>query len=73
MTKEQKMTLLKFLYLNEETRTFLCNDLFQEFMQIIPKAKCICSKNVNCKTRRNNFNEALASIHRFLVDKKITM
>ncbi|MBQ7351721.1 MAG: hypothetical protein IJW59_02495 [Clostridia bacterium] len=67
MTKEEKMSLLKFLYLNEETQTFLCNDLFQEFMSIIPKTKCICIDNIGPATRQNNFNEALVSVHNFLI------
>jgi len=70
MTKEQKMSLLKFLYLNDQTQTFLCNDLFQEFMSIIPKTKCICSDNIIYETRRNNFDNALNSIHNFLIDNK---
>ena len=68
MTKEEKMSLLKFLYLNQDTQDFLCNDLFQEFMNIIPKTKCICSDNIDSATRRNNFNKALASIHNFLIE-----
>ena len=70
MTKEQKMNLLKFLYLNDQTQTFLCNDLFVEFMNIIPKTKCICSDNVVSTTRRNNYDDALNSIHNFLIDSK---
>ena len=70
MTTEQKMSLLKFLYLNDQTQTFLCNDLFQEFLSIIPKTKCICSDNIVSTTRRNNYDEALNSIHNFLRDNK---
>lgn len=70
MTKEQKMTLLKFFYINEQTQTFLCNDLFVEFMNIIPKTKCICSDNINTSIRRKNHNEALLSIHQFLANNK---
>ena len=70
MTKEQKMNLLKFLYLNDQTQTFLCNDLFQEFMSIIPKTKCICSDNIVSTTRRNNYDDALNSIHNFLIDNE---
>ena len=70
MTKEQKMNLLKFLYLNDQTQTFLCNDLFQEFVNIIPKTQCICSDNMVSETRRNNFDNALNSIHNFLIDNE---
>ena len=70
MTKEQKMNLLKFLYLNDQTQTFLCNDLFQEFVNIIPKTQCICSDKMVSETRRNNFDNALNSIHNFLIDNE---
>ena len=68
MTKEQKMNLLKFLYLNDQTQTFLCNDLFHEFLSIIPKTKCICEDNADSTIRRNNYDDALNSIHNFLID-----
>lgn len=68
MTKEQKMNLLRFLYSNEQTQSFLCNDLFQEFMEIIPKTNCICSANQILKTRRENHTNAVLSIHEFLAN-----
>ena len=70
MTKEQKMNLLKFLYLNDQTQTFLCNDLFQEFMNIIPKTNCISEDNFDTDIRRNNYDDAINSIHNFLIDNK---
>ena len=70
MTKEQKINLLKFLYLNDQTQTFLCNDLFQEFMSIIPKTNCISEDNFDTDIRRNNYDDAINSIHNFLIDNK---
>ena len=54
MTKEEKIALIKFLYLNDETRDFLCNDLFQEFKNIIPKTMCLSNENLNDDMRAYN-------------------
>jgi len=56
MTKKEKIALIQYLYLNNETQTFLCNDLFQEFMSIIPKNVCISKENLNKETRENNYS-----------------
>jgi len=64
MTQEQKVKLLKFLYSNEQT--FLCNDLFQELLNIVPKTKCICSRNIVDKTRYDNYIEVFTFIKQFL-------
>lgn len=64
MTQEQKVKLLKFLYSNEQT--FLCNDLFQELLNIVPKTKCICSRNIVDKIRYDNYIEVFSFIKQFL-------
>ena len=66
MNQQQKTELLKLLYKNQETQEFLCNDLFQEFMNIIPKTKCICSDNIVHETRQINRNESIDSIVNFI-------
>lgn len=56
MTQEQKITLVDYLYLNKETQSFLCNDLFQELKHTIPETLCISEKNINDEIRINNYS-----------------
>ena len=64
MTKEEK--LLQFLYRNEEIRTRLINDVYQELLEVVPPTLCFNSKNVVNSTRDENLRKALSSISNFL-------
>lgn len=53
---ESKMLeFIKYLYPTDEIRNFMCNDLYQELNEIIPKTKCFCSDNIVSKTREENY------------------
>lgn len=70
MNQQQKMELLRYLYKDAETQKFLCNDLFQEFMNTIPKTKCICSENIVHETRHINRQFVTQSIGEFIQNNK---
>ena len=59
MEKERKLKLLKYLYPSEQIRQFLCDDLYLEFMDIIPKNLCISSNNKTNIMRKENFNKVV--------------
>ena len=45
MTNERKEKLLRYLFPNEQIRLFMCNDLYMELLEIIPKKLFIHTKN----------------------------
>lgn len=53
--KDKMLEFIKYLYPTDEIRNFMCNDLYQELNEIIPKTKCFCSDNIVSKTRETNF------------------
>ncbi len=55
MNIERQKKLLNYLYPTENVRKFLCNDLYQEFDEILNSSLCISSKNIVSKTRRENY------------------
>lgn len=65
MTTEKKLALLRYLYLNDKTQQFLCNDLFQELINIVPKNKCICKDNISPETRQTNYSSVFSAINEF--------
>lgn len=62
MTEEQK--IVDFVFRDNSTRKFLCNDLFQEIK--IPKEKCIAYENIKGEVRMKNYNEVLKIIEEFI-------
>ena len=70
MTKDQKASLLKYLYINDDIRIFLCNDLFQELMNYLPYNKCIGIENCNSEIREKNHAEVIETINNFLINNK---
>lgn len=49
------LEFMKYFYPTDEIRNFMCNDLYQELNEIIPKTKCFCCDNVVAKTREENY------------------
>lgn len=66
MTNERKEKLLKHLYPIQEIREFMCNDLYQELLQVISKSTCISSKNIVEKVRKQNYEIVKSQIKQFL-------
>ena len=57
---------LKYLYPTDEIRDFMCNDLYQELCEIIPKTKCFGSENVVASVREENLKFVKTSIVEFI-------
>lgn len=65
---ESKMLeFIKYLYPTDEIRNFMCNDLYQELNEIIPKTKCFCSDNIVSKTREENYMFVKTHIVNFIL------
>lgn len=65
---ESKMLeFIKYLYPTDEIRNFMCNDLYQELNEIIPKTKCFCSNNIVSKTREENYMFVKTHIVNFIL------
>ena len=65
---ENKMLeFMKYLYPTDVIRNFMCNDLYQELNDIIPKTKCFCSDNIVSKTREENYMFVKTHIVNFIL------
>lgn len=65
---ESKMLeFIKYLYPTDEIRNFMCNDVYQELNEIIPKTKCFCSDNIVSKTREENYMFVKTHIVNFIL------
>lgn len=68
---ESKMLeFIKYLYPTDEIRNFMCNDLYQELNEIIPKTKCFCSNNIVSKTREENYMFVKTHIVNFILSNE---
>ena len=67
MTEEEK--ILMYIFKDEATRKFLCNDLFQEIK--VPKEKCIAYENLKGEVRMKNFYEVLNIFEEFIKSNDI--
>jgi len=66
MTNEKKSKLIKYLYPTDEIREFMCNDFYQELLNIIPTKLLISSYNKVNKTRECNLEIVKQKIVEFL-------
>lgn len=68
--KNKLLEFVKYLYPTDEIRNFMCNNLYQELNEIIPKIKCFCSENIVSKTRERNFIFVKSQILNFVLSNK---
>lgn len=66
--EEKMLKFIKFLYPTDEIRNFMCNDLYQELNEIIPKTKCFCSDNIVSKSREANFLFVKTNVVNFVLN-----
>lgn len=71
MNNEEKAKLMKFLFPTEEVRQFMCNDFYQELLNIVPASMCINEKHRDPKVREDNFLLARDKIKNFVLTDKI--
>ncbi len=70
MNDERRMKLIRYLYPNEKTRQFLCDRLYDELTEVLPKYKCISSNFIGHATRKVKLQEAKDTIKKFLNSKQ---
>lgn len=66
MLEERKKKLIKYLYPNEKLRQFLCEELYFELADILPKELCISTKTMSDVTRRERMTMAKNNVKQFL-------
>lgn len=66
MESERKQKLIKYLYPNEKIRSFLCDNIYLELCNILPKQIFISQKNIVSATRKENLNNAKSVINSYI-------
>lgn len=66
MTYERIAKLFNYLYPTEQIRSFCCNDLYQELLNILSPKICISSKNLKSNVRKENLDVARGVIFNFI-------
>ena len=65
------LKLLNYFYPTEEIRCFMCNDFYQELLNLVPISLCINAKNRDKVVREQNFVFTLNTIKNFILTDKI--
>ncbi|MBQ7798023.1 MAG: hypothetical protein IJ371_02765 [Clostridia bacterium] len=65
-----KQKLVRYLYPTKEIRGLMCNDIYQELLEIIPLEACISKDNLNKNVREENLEFVSGAIKGFLVFNK---
>ena len=65
--QETKETLVRYLYPTKQLGELMCNDIYQELLEIIPLECCISKDNLNEKIRKKNFEFVNGAIKGFLL------
>ena len=71
MDKKAKEKLLNYFYPTEEIRSFMCNDFYQELLNIVPLSLCVNAKNRDKVVREQNYLLAINTIKNFILTDKI--
>ena len=64
---ENKQKLVRYLYPTKEIRGLMCNDIYQDLLEIIPIEKCISEDNLNSIMRAKNLEFVRGAIKGFLL------
>ena len=70
-TKEiinNKEKLVKYLYPTKQIMGLMCNDIYQELLEIIPLEHCISNNNLNSNVRAKNLEFLNGAIKGFLLN-----
>lgn len=75
MVKEEinveKQKLVRYLYPTKQIRELMCNDIYQELLEVIPMENCISEDNVDDRTRENNLSEVRGVIKGFVLGNSV--
>jgi len=69
MNEEQikKEKLVRYLYPTKEIRGLICNDIYQELLEIIAIERCISDDNINNQVREKNLEFVCGAIKGFVL------
>lgn len=65
--KKDKQKLVKYLYPNKQIMGLMCNDIYQQLLEIIPLESCISKDNTNNTTREKNWEFVQGAIKGFVL------
>ena len=65
--KKDKQKLVKYLYPSKQIMGLMCNDIYQQLLEIIPLEKCISKDNINNSTRAKNLQFVRGAIKGFVL------
>ena len=68
--KEQKEKMVRYLYPTKKIMSLMCNDIYQELLEIIPIERCISEDNLNARVRNNNLEFVRGVIKGFILGNK---
>ena len=67
METKDKQKLVEYLYPTDQLMNFMCNDLYQELLCLMPKSLYLSTKNLSGKIRKQNFQKVKQEIVKFIL------
>lgn len=65
-----KEKMVRYLYPTKKIMTLMCNDVYQELLEIIPMGYCISKDNLNSSTRIKNLKFVSGAIKGFIIGNR---
>ena len=65
--EKDKQKLVKYLYPTKQIMGLMCNDIYQQLLEIIPLESCISKDNINNTTREKNLEFVQGAIKGFVL------
>ena len=65
--KKDKQRLVKYLYPSKQIMGIMCNDVYQQLLEIIPLESCISKDNINNRIRAKNLEFVRGAIKGFVL------
>lgn len=62
-----KEKMVRYLYPTKKIITLMCNDVYQELLELIPMEYCISKDNLNLNTRIKNLEFVRGAIKGFII------
>lgn len=63
----EKQKMVRYLYPTKKIMNLMCNDIYQELLELIPIERCISVDNLNSKTREKNLEFVKGAIQGFIL------
>lgn len=67
----EKQKIVKYLYPTKELMGLMCNDIYQELLEIIDVESCISEDNLDDLVREQNLEFVRGAIKGFVVNNKV--